>query len=428
MKKLLIMIMVFAMAFSAIAFADSGIEAEISVQVEEDWEAYYDAAIERVLADNPNATINKIVIGSFDHFDILTQTDALNEDFADVFAMPADRFAGLFKNDVLAAIDAPAMAETVGGFDDYDAGLGGMFEVDGEYFGFPMNIETLLIFANKANLEASGLDSEEPIEIIGNEQHFLLPFFDTWFGVAAMNAGDVELLGMEEDGTLFSDMTLDWDELSPEKQAVIEGLYDYWKYNNDNDTALFDSDSGWGYIDDSFAAEGDAIFRLGGPWETSSNVELAGHDGENIAVFPIDHFTLAGNPLAHWKGGWALAVNARVEEDADKLALAEALITEIMNPEYAVEFFEAAGKIMENVPAEFYADSDLADIDKLVIEAVIDGYQNAPARPLFEEWGQVWDTFTNGVLSWNNVKPESAEEAYNELKASFDAMMAGFEG
>jgi len=94
--------------------------------------------------------------------------------------------------------------------------------------------------------------------------------------------------------------------------------------------------------------------------------------------------------------------------------------------EYAVDLFKATGKILENVPADEYSASDLSDTDKAVIEAVITSYENAPARPLFTEWGQVWDTWKNGVLSWNNTQPADAEAAYGELKSSFDAMMAGF--
>lgn len=403
---------------------EGGVEAEISVQVEEAWEGYYDEAIARVLEKNPDAVINKIVIGSFDHFDILSSTDATNPDFADVFAMPADRLAGLHKNDVLAAIDSQRMAATVGGFDDYDAGLGGNFMIEGEYFAFPMNIETLILFGNKANLEASEIVLDAPIELIGNEEKVLLPLFDAWFGVAATNSSDIELLGKDENGELYSDMTLAWEDLPAEKQATIEALYEYWKYNNEANTSLFDADSGWGYIDEEFKSEGGSIIRLGGPWETGSNTELAGEG--NVDVFPISMLTVAEKPLRHWKGGWGLAINARVEENEDQMELAHQLIEEIMNTEYAVDFFRSAGKIMENVPVDVYLASDLSDSDKAVISAVIASYAEAPLRPLFEEWGQVWDTYKNGILSWNNVKPESVEDAYNELKSSFEAMMGNF--
>ena len=108
------------------------------------------------------------------------------------------------------------------------------------------------------------------------------------------------------------------------------------------------------------------------------------------------------------------------------MLLAQAMIEEIINPEYAVDFFQATGKILENVTADEYLDSDLPEVDKEVIQAVLESYEDAPARPLFTEWGQVWDTWKNAILSWNSVNPGSPEEAYQELQASFEAMMVNF--
>jgi arabinogalactan oligomer/maltooligosaccharide transport system substrate-binding protein len=108
------------------------------------------------------------------------------------------------------------------------------------------------------------------------------------------------------------------------------------------------------------------------------------------------------------------------------MKLAEAMIVEIMNTDYAVDLFKATGKIMENVDGSTYADSDLSDTDKAVIQAVLDSYADAPARPLFTEWGQVWGTWENAVLSWAAVKPASVEDAYKEIQAAFEAMMSNF--
>jgi len=108
------------------------------------------------------------------------------------------------------------------------------------------------------------------------------------------------------------------------------------------------------------------------------------------------------------------------------MALAEAFIAELMNTEHAVEFFKNTGKIMENVPADVYLSSDLTDADKAIIENVLASYADAPARPLFTEWGSVWDTWKNSVLSWSSVKPADAEAAYKEIKAAFDAMMLNY--
>lgn len=403
--------------------AEGGLTGEISVQAETDWVEYYKAAAERVKANNPDAVINIIEVGAFDHLDTMDNTDALNKDVADLFAIPADRLYGLNDALVLNPIDAEALAAELGGWSDYNAGLGGQFNIDGEYLAFPFNIETLITYANKSNAEAAGIDLANPVEFSNqdNEARVLLPLFDAWFGVAVTNAVDIELLGKNENGEFYSDMTKEFSDLTADQQQAMEAIYNYWSAHNAANTPLFDTDAGWGYVDDEFRTGANGVIRLGGPWEQVTMTELAGE--ENIIINSIDHITINGNPLSHWKGGWGLAVNSRIEKDEDKINLAYAMIKEIVNPEYAVDLFNATGKILENATIETYKNSDLTDIQKEIIAAVYQSYEKAPARPLFSEWGQVWDTWKNALLSWNSVQPKTAEEGYNEIKASFDAMM-----
>ncbi len=443
MKKFMSLLLVLVLSLSLVACgnkdADTGskdqdeeqedtldIKETIKVQVEEDWLPHYEKAAERVKEVYPEATIEFITTASFDHLDVLDATDVTNEDVADVFAIPADRIYGLAQNEALAAIDAKTMAENVGGFSNYDEGLGGNFKIEDDYLAFPMNIETLIIFANKANAEAHGIDLSKTIEFTElDTEDMLIPAFDAWFGVAVTNSADIELLGKEDSGELFSDLTSEFSELPSEKQELFEALFNYWKAHNDAKTSLWDGDAAWGYMDTAFSSGGNASLRLEGPWSTGSLSSLA-NDGEDLEILPITNVTINGKPLAHWKGGWGLAVNSRNEENKEKMLLAQKFIEEVVNTEYAVDFFKATGKILENVPASTYESSDLSDTDKAVISAVIASYEDAPARPLFLEWGSVWDTWKNSILSWPNTKPASVEDAYKEIKASFDAMMGNF--
>jgi arabinogalactan oligomer/maltooligosaccharide transport system substrate-binding protein len=398
---------------------------ELSVQVEEGWVPYYEAVAERVTAMYPELTINWVVSGAFDHLDIIDQTDAGNPDAADVFAYPLDRLFPLVQNQVLAAIDGPSMAAQVGGFGDYDAGLGGDLMVDGEYFGFPMNIETLIIFVNTANLGETASGTYEFTEL--DPETMLIPAFNAWFAVAMLNSAEIELLGKTADGELFSDLTTDFADLPSDKQGVFRALFDYWKAHNEAETPLWDSSAAWGYMDSSFTSGGPTGMRLEGPWSQSSLTTQA-NDGMDLQVIPISQVTINGNPLAHWKGGWAVGANVRIEEDEAKMEVAQAFIREISNPEYAVSFFDdGPGKIMANVEPEVFFESDeLSDITKDVVSSVIESYEDAVARPLFIEWGQVWGTWENAMLSWAAVQPDSVEEAYAELQAAFEAMMLNF--
>ncbi len=440
MKKLLSVLLVFMLSLNLLPFfgqvvraEEEALRGELTVQAEEAWLEYYEAAAQRIMDANPDAKITLIEVGSFDHLETLDNTDAGNPDVADVFAIPADRIYGLTNSEALGALDVEKIAEKVGGWEDFEAyneGIGGNFKIGEEYFAFPFNIETLIVFVNTANAEANDIDIEDPVELTDVEDAatILLPFFDAWYGVAATNSAEIELLGREkeddaEEWELFSHMTEDWEDLSEEKQAFFTALFDYWKLNFDANTTLFDPEAGWGYIDETFTSGNKGVFRLGGPWDTASISEQAG-DGEDLAILPITNITINEKPLLHWQGGWGLTINSRIEGDDDKMALAEAMIAEIVNTDYAIDLFTATGKVLENVSVEVYTESDeLSDVDKKVIAATLESYADAPARPLFNEWGRVWDTWKNGILSWNSVKPENPEEAYNELKASFDAMM-----
>src|SRR5699024_9736684 len=154
------------------------------------------AAADRVKEKYPNAEIEFINTSSFDHLDVLDQTDATNEDVADLFAIPADRLYGLNSKEVLASIDSQKLAGEIGGFENFDEGIGGNFNIDGDYLAFPYNIETLVTFVNKKNAEEAGIDPSKPIELTDVEtpEEVLLPLFDAWYGVAATNSSEIELL------------------------------------------------------------------------------------------------------------------------------------------------------------------------------------------------------------------------------------------
>lgn len=401
------------------------LKGEISVQAEKGWVEYYQKAIDKIVKANPEAKITIKESEAFKMLDTIDSTSATNEDVADVFAIPADRFTGMAANDILAALPAKEMAEKIGGFEDFDGGLGGIFKSEEDYLAFPLNIETLVTFVNTKNAEAAGIDHTKAFEL--NDQKdaatVLLKLFDAWFGVAPNNAGSIDLLA--QDGDKFkSTYTSKFEELTADQKAAFEAIYKYWKLNDEAGTSLFDEKSGDGYMDEQFKTGGKGVIRLEGPWATSNDSIIAKEiKAGNVEVYPIGHITVAGKPLTHWQGGWALAVNSRIEEDADKMALAQALIEELVNPSNAVDLYKATGKIMENVKADVYEGSDLSDIDKKIIKNVMESFKVSPARPIFKEYGNVWDTWKNSVLSWNSVKPADAAAAYKEINAAFTQMM-----
>lgn len=437
MKKLLVTLLVAATSinFVACGSSDKGdkkgeennstatstdAKVTLTVQAEKDWMPYYEKVKETIVEKYPNATIELMETGSFDHLDVLDQTDATNSDVADVFALPADRLYGLAKNQVLAAMPAKEMAEEVGGFADFDNGLGGNFEIDGEYLAFPYNIETLVGYVNVENAKAANIDTTQNIEFtdLGYNQ-ILTTVHDAWYGVAFTNSANFELLSKD----LKSDATKEWADLTEEQQKLFEGLYNYWKGHKENNTSLWDKDAAGGYIDEQFKTGGTDVIKIDGPWATNSVKELVG-SADNMQIIPLSQITFNGQPLKHWKGGWGLGINARCEEEPGKMEVAEAFIKEIVNPANAKELFDATGKVLENATIDDYKDVDVLQLK--VIEATYASYEVAENRPLFSEYGQVWETWQNSLLSWSAKNPANAEEAYKEVKASFDGMMANF--
>ena len=267
------------------------------------------------------------------------------------------------------------MANNVGGFKDFKGGLGGNFNVDGEYLAFPYNIETLIGYVNVANAEAAGIDFSKSIELTSVEaDQILTTVHDCWFGVAFANSAELELLGHNDAGELYSDATKEWSELTEDQQKLFTALYDYWKFHDTNKTDLWDKEAAGGYIEEQFKTGGTDVIKIDGPWATTSVKDLVG-DASNLEVIPLTNITVNGNPLTHWKGGWGLGVNARVEEDADKMAVAQAFIEEIVNPANAQELFKYTGKILENVEPSAYEGID--ELEKKVIDATYAGYEKA---------------------------------------------------
>ncbi len=248
-----------------------------------------------------------------------------------------------------------------------------------------------------------------------------------YYGVAFTNAVDLTLLDVDENGEFFSDLTKDFSDLTQAQQDVFNTMFDYWKSHDELATELWDYEAIWGYRDISFTSGGPTSLRIDGPWVMVAMDEKT-NGGQDLDILPLSAITINGTPLKHWKSGWGLVANVRIEEDPAKVELAQELIKEIVNPEYAQSLFEATGKILENVSVEDYQSTDLPEIDKKIIAAMIESYNQAIPQPRMMEWNQVWPTWESGLLSWANVKPKNVEEAYAQIQASFSAMMSTLSG
>lgn len=394
----------------------------ISVQVEEEWLPYYEKTKDRVLLEKEGYNIEFITVGSFDHIDILESTDPTNKDVADIFTFPADKTESLVKNQTLAVLNAKEMAKEIGGFNNFEEGLATSFKLDGEYWAFPYNIETLIGFINTENAKSAGIDITKDIEFTElTYEQMLAIVHDAWFGVAFTNSVDFKLLSKGEDGTFISDTTKEYNELTEEQKELFEALFNYWNEHNANSTSLWDKDAAGGYLDSKFATGSENIIRIDGPWATGNLSNIVGSEN-NLEVIPLSQITVNGQPLKHWKSGWGLGINARIEEDDEKMELAKAFIEELVSPDNAIDLFNATGKILENVEPSAY--DSLDDMSKKVIKATYKSFETALDRPNFNGWNDAAQSWENSLLSWAATKPKNVEEAYDQVKASFESVLA----
>lgn len=394
-------------------------KATISVQAEGTWKPYYEAAIATLKTKFPGSTINLVEVGAFPNLDTIDKTDATNPDIPDVFAVPADRLPSMINKEALAPLPTEEMAAEVGGYTDFKS-VGSIMKDGNDYLAFPMNIETLINFVNPANAKTLGVDLTKPFDVKDQKGIELgVQAFNAWFGVAFTNAAGIELLAKDDAGKFMSDLTKDWADLGAEKQGVITELFNYWKRVYDKSPELWDTAAAGGKISEGFKDGGEVAFIIDGPWATPDLVKNV----PDLDVLPLSNITVNGLPLKQWQGLWGLGVNSRIEGDKAKMTLATELIKELVNPANAEEFFKATGKILPNVPVETYEASGLSAIEKKTIAATIESFKTSEYRPLFAEWGGVWTTWENGMISWNNTKPANAEAAYKALQDSFKAMM-----
>lgn len=394
-------------------------KATITVQGEGPWKPYYEAAIATLKTKFPGSTITLVEVGAFPNLDTIDKTDATNPDIPDVFAVPADRLPSMINKEALAALPAEEMAKAVGNYTDFKS-IGSILMDGNDYLAFPMNIETLITFVNPSNAKKLGVDVTKPFEVKDQKGTELgVQAFNAWFGVAFTNAAGIELLSKDAQGKFMSDLTKNWADLGAEKQGVFTELFNYWKRVYDKSPELWDTAAAGGKIAEGFKDGGDVVYIIDGPWATPDLVKSV----PDLDVLPLSHITVDGLPLKHWQGLWGLGVNSRIEGDKAKMTLATELIKELVNPANAEAFFKATGKIMPNVPVATYEASGLSAIEKKTIAATIESFKTSEYRPLFAEWSGVWTTWENGMISWNNTKPATAEAAYKALQDSFKAMM-----
>ncbi|MFM1581927.1 sugar ABC transporter substrate-binding protein [Helcococcus bovis] len=403
---------------------DNNLKGTISITADKNWIPYYEKIIKKIIKENPDAKINIKEISAFEVLNVLN-TDMLNPDAPDVFAFPLDKFSSLYTKNILAPIPSEKIANKLGGFENFDKGLAGNVKINNEYYGFPFNLETLISYVNTKNAKSEKIDLNKKIEFtkLNDKDNILLPIYEGWYAAALNNAGNINLLNLDG-GKFTSDYAIEYKNLDKNKKQVFDAIFNYWKKHDESGSGLLNPKTSYKYISKNFSTEKKGVVMIDGPWATSINKTLSNEINKgNVNVYPLSNTTIFNKTLSHWKSGWALGINSRIEDKKEEKKLAIKLIEEIINPKNAIELYKYTGKILENVSYKTYEESDLTKNDKEIIKNVIDSYSESKQKPLFREYGEVWEIWKTSILSWNSIKPKTSEEAYKELNNSFSSLI-----
>ncbi len=395
---------------------DSNLEDEniVRVQIEEEWESYYKDAAKRVKKKQPDAKIIFIKKDRDEYIDSLEKGDLSDENTADLFTLPWNKINLLSEKNILAELNARSIAENLNINKNYD-----------EKLVFPMNINTILNFTNIDNSETNSINYLSGIEFTElSNQDILIALFKFDYGVSFMNGANINLLGKTETEEYSSDLTKDFSELSANQQEIFNAIYNYWYYSKKEKSLLFDEDKYLNYMDLSFEKGGGTSILVNKMTERKRLEDLVGQ--ENLDILPLESIVVMGNNIVQYKDGDALAINKRIEEDENKMTIAELMIEEIVNPQYAVEFFKGTGKILENTNLDEFLDSDLEDRDKDFIGLVYRSYEDALEIPKNLQIEEISESWESGILSWNSLEPANVEEAYKILQDEFKSMIEKF--
>ncbi|MFM1536334.1 sugar ABC transporter substrate-binding protein [Helcococcus ovis] len=392
----------------------------ISVTADKKWIPYYEKIANEIMRKNPDAKINIKEISAFEALNVIN-IDMLNPDAPDVFAFPLDKFSNLYSKNVLSSIPAKEISNKLGGFENFDKGLAGNMKVNDKYYGFPYNLETLIAFVNTKNAKSENIDLNKKIEFtkVKDKDNILFPIFDGWYTASLNNASGIKLLNLEG-GKFTSDYAIEYNKLEKNKQQAFNAIFDYWKKHSEKSIDILNPTSSSKYINENFQTGKKGVVVIDGPWVSSSDGIISNEIYKgNVDIYPLSNITIFNNSLSHWRSGWGLGINSRLNDKLEQKKLAIKLITELVNPKNAIELYKSTGKILENVSYKTYEESELNKKDKDLIKIVIDSYAKSKNKPIFKEYDEVWTTWKNAVLSWNTLKPKSAEEAYKNIYLSF---------
>lgn len=323
----------------------------------------------------------------------------------DILIAPYDRIAIFGQQGHLAEVTLP----DDGRYDELDHQ---QVTVDGKSYGYPMMIESLVLYYNKDlldeppatfdDLEALTNDERYALESEpGTSTAFLVNWLDFYYAYGLFSGFGAYVFG--NNGTDPTDIGLN----TPEAVEAIEYIA-HW-YQNIWPQGMLDASTAYNFVDERFIT-GKAAAVITGPWSEYGYRDA----GVNFGVSTIPKLPNGENykPFAGGKG-WIIS---NYSENKD---LAVKFLEYVTNVENQTFLHELKGE----VPANQIVRQEVANSGGELAKAVIEQYNSSVPMPNIPEMAEVWpaaQTMIFDVASGNKDARQSADDAVELIKQNIE--------
>lgn len=383
------------------ADSESGKTLEISVQ--SDYIEYVNEIIP-VFEEEHDVTVNVIERDMSEALDALP-LDGPSGIGPDILIAPYDRIAIFGKQGHLAEVTLP----DDGRYDELDHQ---QVTVDGKSYGYPMMIESLVLYYNKDLIDKAPATFEELEALTSDETYalesepgkntaFLVNWLDFYYAYGLFSGFGAYVFG--DNGTNPDDIGLN----TPEAVEAIEYIT-HW-YQNIWPQGMLDASTAYNFVDERFTT-GKAAAVITGPWS-----EFGYRDaGVNFGVATIPKLPNGENyqPFAGGKG-WIISNYSENKE------LAETFLAFVTNEENQRFLHELKGEVPAN---QIVRQEVVTSGDELAV-AVIEQYNSSVTMPNISEMAEVWpvaQTMIFDVASGNKSPQQAADDAVELIKQNIE--------
>lgn len=364
---------------------------------------HYDYIIENI-ADFEAEYGYEVEVWDRDMFEVLDglSLDGPSGQGADVMIAPYDRMGSLGIAGQIRPVELPE-----GIYDETDVQ---QVTAEGQVFGVPAVIESLVLFYNKdlleeapatfADLEAIAQDEAYAFENeAGKNIGFLANWIDFYhtYGLLAGYGGYV-----------FGDEGTNPEDIGLNNEGAVEGIaYASQWYQSTWPQGMLDKTSAPDFVNQSFM-DGNTAAVIAGPWEANGYNE----SGVNYGVAKIPTLN-NGEEYQPFGGGKGWTVSAYTE----KADMAQDFLNWVSSEEQQMKMYERLGEI----PANQHARAQAAESGNELTAAVIEVYSNAVPMPNIPQMAEVWvgaESMMFDAASGSKTPEEAANDAVQLIQDS----------